>query len=211
MKGREQRDDLYLASWAKEHLVYEVDMLVFCLERLAEVQPESLEGNLALESFAVHARCLFEFLWGKPNINHGNDAFASDFSDKWNGRRDAVPRHLAEVKKHKRFGQEVFHLTYNRISGSDEEKIWLCGEMAMEIAKALKLFAELARPNALDEGTRARLASVTVKVRGDDGALVDEILLLSHKNLSAVVGATSMDPSQFAGATINVRNIEVGS
>jgi len=82
--------------------------------------------------------------------------------------------------------------------------------MAMGITKALKLFAEVARPTALDENTRARLGSVAVKVRGDDGGLVDEIVMLSHRNLATVVGATSMDPSQFKGATINVRNIEVG-
>lgn len=186
-------------------------MMVFALEQLAEVQPETMEANLALESFAVHARCLFEFLWCKPNPRWSNDAFASEFSDEWNGRRDAIPQHLAEVKHRNRFGQEVFHLTYNRISGSDEQKIWLCGEMAMEIASALKLFADLARPKSLDEYTRARLASVTVKAQGDNGDSVDEILMLSHINLAAVTGATSMDPSRFKGGTINVRKIEVGS
>jgi hypothetical protein len=185
--------------------------MVFALERLAEVQPESRDANLALESFAIHARCLFEFLWCKPNPNYDNDAFASDFFNQWNGRRDAIPQHLAEVKDRNRFGQEVFHLTYNRISGSDEEKIWLCGQMAMEIARALKLFAELARPNSLDEDTRARLSSVAVKARRDEGDLADEILRLSHRNLAAVTGATSMDPRQFKGGTINPRDLEVGS
>ena len=84
--------------------------------------------------------------WCKPKPKYDNDAFASDFSDEWNGRRGAIPPNLAEVKGRNRFGEEVFHLTYNRISGSDEEKVWLCGEMAMEIATALKLFAELRDP-----------------------------------------------------------------
>lgn len=196
--------------WAKEHLVYEVDTMVYALERLAE-EPEGMGANVALESFAVHARCLFEFLWCKPNPNYDNDAFASDFGDEWNGRRDAIPPYLAEVKDRNRFGEEVFHLTYNRISGSDQEKVWLCGEMAMEIANALKLFAELARPAALDSDTRTRVASVAVRVRGDDGDLTDHILRLSHRHLAAVAGATTMDPSQYKGGTINVRNLEVGS
>jgi hypothetical protein len=80
--SRGDRDDQALTAWAKEHLVYEVDMLVFALERLAEEQPESRGANLALESFAVHARCLFEFLWCKAKPKWDDDAFASDFSDE---------------------------------------------------------------------------------------------------------------------------------
>jgi hypothetical protein len=184
--------------------------MVFALEQLA-VEPEGTSANIALESFAVHARCLFDFLWGKPNAKYDNDAFASEFSDEWNGRRGAVPLHLGEVRDRNRFGQEIFHLTYNRISGSDEGKVWLCGEMAMEIASALKLFADLARPDALDEATRARLKSVAVRAQDEDGEVTDQILRLDYRNLAAVTGATSMDPSQFKGGTINVRNLEVGS
>jgi hypothetical protein len=211
MTNREKRDDATLATWAKEHLAYEVDQMVFALERLAEEQPESMGANLALESFAVHARCLYEFLWRKPNRNYDNDAFASDFSDEWNGRRGAIPEHLAEVEDRNRFGKEIFHLTYDRISGSGEEKIWLCGEMAIEIARALKLFAELARDDSLDAATRARVRSMAIEVPSDSGSVADEILRLSHINLATVTGATSMDPSQFKGGTIHVRDLEVGS
>ncbi len=116
---RAEHTDGQLAEWAKEHLAYEVDMMVFALERLEEEAPETRGANLALESFAVHARCLFEFLWTKPKPAHHNDAFASDFSEEWNERRGAIPHHLAEVKDRRRFGQEVFHLTYNRISNSE--------------------------------------------------------------------------------------------
>jgi len=208
--ARGERTDDQLATWAKEHLVYEVDTMVFALERLTE-EPEGMRANVALESFAVHARCLFEFLWCKPNPKYDNDAFASDFSDEWNGRRDAIPPNLAEIKDRNRFGEEVFHLTYNRISGSDGEKVWLCGEMAMEIASTLKLFAELARGDALDEVTRSRLRSVAVEGRDDDGQPTDQILRLDYRNLAAVTGATSMDPNQFRNGTINVRHLEVGS
>jgi hypothetical protein len=208
---RAERTDGQLAAWAKEHLVYEVDMMVFALERLEGEVPETRGANLALESFAVHARCLFEFLWCKPNANYDNDAFASDFSEQWNGRRGAIPQYLAEVKDRRRFGQEIFHLTFNRISSSEDDKVWLCGQMAMEIADALELFAKLARPVAVDDNTRARLGSVAVKVEGADGSPTDEILRLSHRNLAAAAGATTMDPRQFKGGTINPLNIEGGS
>jgi hypothetical protein len=208
---RGERSDDQLAEWAAEHLIYEVDMLVFALERLTQVQPETLDANLALESFAVHARCLFDFLWGRPNPTYDDDAFASDFSDQWNGRRDAVPGHLAEVKDRRRFGQEIFHLTFNRLSGSDEGKIWLCGQMGLEIATALKLFSVLARDGSLQDRTRARLGSVAISVEGDDGQSDEEFVRLNHLNLSALTGATTMDARQFKGGTINVRDLEVGS
>jgi hypothetical protein len=209
--SRGGRTDDQLAEWATEHLIYEVDMLVFGLERLTEVQPETLDANLALESFAVHARCLFDFLWGKPNPTYDNDAFASDFSEDWNGRRDAIPEHLAEVRDRRRFGQEIFHLTFNRISGSDSDKIWLCGQMGLEIATALTLFSELARAGALDDRTRSRLFSVVVGVEGEDGEVADEFVALGHRSLSGLTGATTLDARHLMGGTINVRDLEVGS
>jgi hypothetical protein len=209
--ARGGRTDDQLAEWAVEHLIYEVDMLVFALERLTQVQPETLDANLALESFAVHARCLFDFLWTKPNPAYDDDAFASDFSEGWNGRRDAIPAHLAEVRDRRRFGQEIFHLTYNRISGSGEEKIWLCGQMGLEIAAALGLFSRLARPAALDRRTRSRLSSIVVEVKGKDGKVTDEFLTLGHQSLEGLTGATTMDARHLMGGTINVRDLEVGS
>lgn len=83
--------------------------------------------------------------------------------------------------------------------------------MAMEIARALKLFAELARDDSLDAATRARVGSMAIEVRSDDGDVADEILRLSHMNIAAVTGVTSMDPSRFKGGTIHVSDLEVGS
>jgi hypothetical protein len=205
------RNDDKLAEWADEHLVYEVDMLVFSLERLTEVQPETLDANLALESFAVHARCLFDFLWGKPNKKYDNDAFASDFSQRWNERRGAIPKALAEVRDRKRFGQEIFHLTFNRISGSDEGKIWLCGQMGLEIASALKKFADLARSEALDDRTRSRLRGMVADVEGEEGEVAKEFVALGDASLLGLTGATSLNASHLRMGTINVRNLEIGS
>jgi hypothetical protein len=209
--SRGQRTDDQLAMWADEHLVYEVDMLVFALERLTEVHQETLDANLALESFAVHARCLFDFLWGKPNPAYDDDAFASDFSEDWNGRRNAIPEHLAEVRDRRRFGQEIFHLTFNRISGSDDNKLWLCGQMGLEIATALALFSKLARPSALDRRTRSRLSLVAVEVEGEDGTVSNEFVALGNESLVGLGGATSLDASRIMGGTINVRDLEHGS
>jgi hypothetical protein len=206
--SRGERTDEQLAAWAREHLSYEVDTLIFALEQLDGKAP-GMHANLALESFAVHARCLFDFLWGKPNPRFDNDAFASDFTDDWKGRRGAVPEHLAMVQDRGRFGREVFHLTYERIDGADDRKSWPCGLIALELAQALRLFADLARPAALDAETRSRLRSLLFEEE-EEGKPAERIATLDGLRVSAIGGATSMDPSQYRGGTINVRNIEAG-
>jgi hypothetical protein len=166
-----------------------------------------MEANVMLESFAVHARCLFDFLWSKGNENYDNDAFAFQFSNEWNGRRGAIPPNLAKIKDNARFGREVMHLTYDRIDGVDEAKVWPCGEVLLEIATALKLFAELARDEALDDETRQRLKSLIVKSPNDNTDLLSTL----HHGALAATGATMMILSQVGGGTINVRHIEAGS
>lgn len=203
------KDDAALAEWAKEHLVYEVDTMIYALERL-EGEPTGRPANVAIAAFAASARCLRDFLWGKPNPRYDNDAFAFHFSDEWKGRRGGVPPNLAEVDDRGRFGKEIFHLTYDRISGADPSKEWPCGRIAVEIGQALNLFAQLARPGTLDDSTRHRLRLVAVEVRGDNGSPVDAIGRLTLSSLVGTTGATTMIPDQCRGGTINPRNLDIG-
>lgn len=203
------KDDAGLAEWAKEHLAYEVDTMIYALERL-ESEPTGRPANVAIAGFATSARCLRDFLWGKPNSRYDNDAFASHFSEEWSGRRGAIPPNLAAIDDRGRFGKEIFHLTYDRISGVDPGKEWPCGRIAVEIGKALNLFAQLARPTALDDSTRRRLRLVAVGVRSDDGTPVDAIGRLTLIDLQGVTGATTMLPDQHRGMTINPMNLDIG-
>jgi hypothetical protein len=203
------RDDAVLATWAKEHLVYEVDTMIYALEGL-EKQQTGRPANVAIAAFAVSARCLRDFLWNKPNPNYDNDALACYFSDEWNGRRGAIPANLAEVDERGRFGKEIFHLTYDRISGADPLKRWPCGQIAVEIGNALKLFANLARPASLHDETRERLKLVAVPGVDDDGNSVDLVGRLSLTSLAGITGATTMATAQYDGGTINPRNLDIG-
>jgi|GEM_PF-3332830 len=203
------KDDAGLAEWAKEHLVYEVDTMIYALERL-EGESTGRPANVAIAAFGTSARCLRDFLWGKPKPRYNNDAFAFHFSDEWKGRRGGVPPNLSEVDDRGRFGKEIFHLTYDRISGVDPSKEWPCGRIAVEIGQALNLFAKLARPAALDDSTRHRLRLVAVEVRGDDGSPVDAIGRLTLSSFEGITGATTMIPDQYRGGTINPRNLDIG-
>jgi hypothetical protein len=203
------KDDAGLAEWAKEHLVYEVDTMIYALERL-EGESTGRPANVAIAAFGTSARCLRDFLWGKPNPRFDNDAFAFHFSDEWKGRRGGVPPNLAEVDDRGRFGKEIFHLTYDRISGVNPRKEWPCGHIAVEIGQALKLFAELARSDSLDDETRERLKLVAVPGADEDSNSVDLVGRLSLTSLAEVTGATTMTPAQHHGGTINPRNLNIG-
>lgn len=62
-----------LRSWASEHLMYEVDHSSYATVEFGKA-PEGRIEDALLESFAVHARCLNDFLWhdgrkSKPEIS----------------------------------------------------------------------------------------------------------------------------------------------
>jgi hypothetical protein len=202
-------DEEGLAEWAHEHLIYEVDTMLYALESLRR-QKTGRPANVAIAAFATSARCLRDFLWNRPQRKYRNDALACHFSDDWNGRRGPIPPNLAEVDDRGRFGQEVFHLTWNRISGADPCKSWPCGKIALEIGQALDLFAGLAREDALDDWTRRRLKLVAVQRVDDNGTTIDVIGTLGLSNLVEVTAATTMVPPQLHGSTINPASVDIG-
>jgi hypothetical protein len=83
-------------------------MLAFTAVRLAERQgiPRDPESNALLESFAVHVRCLRDFLWGDRTHHQPMDAVAADFCEpgKWERERGELPPALAEIDARKRVG-----------------------------------------------------------------------------------------------------------
>jgi hypothetical protein len=83
-----ERTDDSLREWADEHLLYEARMLV----RAAELIQTGNWTNIEVESFAVHARCLTEFLWWKPIAKYPDDARAIHFCERgaWAARRGPI-------------------------------------------------------------------------------------------------------------------------
>jgi hypothetical protein len=152
--------DDQLKRWAREHLVYEGRMLSFTAVRLLEREGISRdpESNALLEAFAVHVRCLRDFLWGQRR-NQPMDAFADDFCDGgvWERKRGPEPAALDEIGDRNRAGREVVHLTYHRLSIDAEKKDWDCGEIYVEIVDALAVLAEFAVPTRMDDETRIAL------------------------------------------------------
>lgn len=196
-----------LRAWSSEHLMYEVDTLVYSTVELGKTMDGRIE-NALLESFAVHVRCLNDFLWRDRRRDLPRDAFASDFCapGTWEAVRDRLPqRALEEIRRRKRFGREVMHLTYDRIDGvgnqDSEDKEWPCGEVLIEIANALGAFADTALKDRLDDRTHAALLGLLVTREPESLAL------------NAVTGATGVRLGQIrqvTGGTINVEDVWAG-
>jgi hypothetical protein len=101
----------------EDHLPYELMMLRYTRSRLGEPQ-SALIWNATLESFAMHARLLFEFL---TNDGESRNFKAEDFShgyvakgkEKMRGKRDKLNEglfHLAKTRSsdhHKKVSTEV--------------------------------------------------------------------------------------------------------
>jgi hypothetical protein len=147
--------------WAHEHLVYEAAMLSHAVDKFASKQLSDQDHNAFLESFAIHVRCLRDFLWGSRKRNNPEDAFAFDFCDSevWEQARPPLPDALRAIEaERRRIGREIVHLTYYRLDIEAETKDWDLTALMAAIAKGLHKFAEVAKEERLHPKTREALA-----------------------------------------------------
>lgn len=157
--------DEELTEWADEHLAYEAWMLAFASLMLARPDlPRDEMSNVFLESFAIHARCLRDFLFGhRDRLHKGRDAFAIDFcpEGEWENARGPIPAGLSELDERRRYGREIVHLSYDRSAVSPEMKDWPIGRVLEEIDDLLRALADTALPERLSPELRETLRSGT--------------------------------------------------
>ena len=146
-----------------EDVLYELQMLFSTSNRLRDHVKgiARLEWDVqmaCIESFAVHARLLQEFIWGNPNSRHPDDAFAADFlpPGEWAKHRKRVQRSaLSDLRR--RAGREIVHLSYTRVHLSTEAREWPFDVIADVIGKAFRLFLEFVPSDVLCEPFEERL------------------------------------------------------
>jgi hypothetical protein len=135
-------------------------MLAYAAVELSKIadKPRSMRSNALLESFAVHIRCLHEFLFGRRGSGEyaKRDAYATDFLPD-GAELPAVPAALKAIDKRRRLGREVVHLSYDRDDVAPEVKDWPVSAILDELLTALWDFARDALPERLDEDTRVAL------------------------------------------------------
>ena len=126
-------------------------MLSHAVEKFANKRLSDQDHNAFMESFAIHVRCLRDFLWGKRRRQNPEDAFASDFCDPgvWETERAPLPAALNVIEGNRqRIGREIVHLTYHRLDIAAETKDWDLTALMCAIAEGLYEFAKVAEAGA---------------------------------------------------------------
>lgn len=162
-------------------------MLLHTVGMAAKENQEPADRNAFIESFAVHVRCLRDFLW-RDDRSRPHDALARDFCAPriWEIARGPLPAALREIEGNRnRIGREIVHLTYHRLDIDNEAKTWKMRELLQEIMAGLAQFAHTADPRRLAERTREALALLVLLVPKDESTP-----LRITPNLPGVSGAT---------------------
>jgi len=141
-----------------EHISYEVQMFELAADKIKKSSLDTLETNVYLESFLVHARCLVDFLY-QDEETQPDDVLAIHFFDNPKQFQNDRPviRELIKFLK-SRTGKEIAHLTYKRVGLTPEMKSWNLVEIKDELNKALVVFFD-----RLTEEQRKRFPVVVVK------------------------------------------------
>jgi hypothetical protein len=148
--------DLKVAS---THLHYELRMLRWLALKFADGGLPDEQRCAYLESFVVHARNLFDFLW--PMKARETDMIAADFAHGTSWTAPAIPSVLSSIEGGK--GLSWFaakysaHLTYDRRPPGRELE-WPAGAVAQELDRQVTAFVaavSASHPLRLDDVWRA--------------------------------------------------------
>ena len=140
---------------ATVHLIYEVQMARMAAHVLTLLPIHNpFDKNVYIEALANHTRALVHFMF--PEHPMPDDVLAEDYFDNpaaWNkARGPTMPTALEKVRS--RVGKEIVHLTYARLSVTDEAKGWNTPAIIGALDKLLEVFANYAtrlEASALDQ------------------------------------------------------------
>jgi hypothetical protein len=137
--------DSELNAFSGEHLLYELQLLLFTGQELGRV-PIPVMRSVLIESFLIHLRNLIDFFY-TPRTKE-DDVIAADFCPGWN---ESISNTLKSAKE--RANKELSHITLGRKSGLDPSKPWDVGALYQEVHEVATRFA-----------VKASLAKLSAKV-----------------------------------------------
>jgi hypothetical protein len=157
-------------KFATEHLRYAVEQMHGLVERFLVILDHDREHgkrdldfldmptrNAQVESFAVHARALTDFLYDVKRMKP-TDALAIDYvPNGWTP--PARPAILDTVKP--RVGSEIAHLSYKRVGMTDDERQWEYVSVWNALAAVLRAFVAQASPTLLPEDVASAIIGAT--------------------------------------------------
>jgi len=96
-----------------------------------------------IESFAIHARALMDFLFGERGEGgKKTDGFAADYLQVGQWRSLCPPTETTLDPVREQVGQQIAHISYKRARLSEEAKQWPFAQIAASIGRPLRVFLE---------------------------------------------------------------------
>ena|SRR5882724_8073713 len=154
------RSDRSLSRFSKNHLYYEIEMLILVGDALLHQPPHGIPlQNALIESFGIHLRQIIEFLYyDKP---WGDDVTAKDYVDAANEKawlrvRRPLPQRLKRARH--RAHKELVHLTIKRNAGRGRKKAWPVPALLKAMRRPLAIFCQHALRRRLHSAVRDLVA-----------------------------------------------------
>ena len=165
MKHPNSLSDRGLLQYAEKHLQYEVDMLTWSAGILAFLAPHMAKGYLPrainnglLNSFALHARNLINFLYSRSKgTDYRTDVILEDYvdADIVAGSLPAITPLLEEALT--KANKQVAHLSLDRIQYEQAGKEWMFIEITKQILAALASIAPHIPSGRISDSLRQKL------------------------------------------------------
>lgn len=149
--GREPSQEQLDAAWP--HLAYEAWMLLAtgrCYQAMPRPEEDNGEAvvlhNAVLESFLLHFRQLYDFLYGRVPPKHADDVMAAHYvGPAWSAKPE---QRLTELDG--RADQQLAHLTYKR--QLLKEQLWDVPYILEQVLGALQRFRDSVASNGGERG-----------------------------------------------------------
>jgi hypothetical protein len=141
------------------------------------VQRDWFEENAMIESQAMHARSLVDFLYGSPpsperiagrakrgRATKADDRFAEQwFEDPmtWRMARGKRPASLTDEALSQRVAREIAHLTEDRAAFKDRGPHWSPFDVYRSLAEVMERFAQKVDPAKVCDDFQARVVAAT--------------------------------------------------
>jgi len=167
MKSPNSLTDAELSDYADRHMKYEIDMLIWTasilipLRGLSDLAPiPRIVHDSLLNSFAIHARNLVDFLYirdDRERHDRATDVIVQDYVDA-ETLSDALPDITPALSMvNQKANKQVAHLTLERIDYEREGKGWNIGQIVEDLTAALRSLSTHFPESRMSEVRRSQL------------------------------------------------------
>ena len=167
MKPPHALSDRELTDYAEEHIQYEIDMLTWTASILAFLSAKPNNAGLPvtvanglLNSFALHARNLTNFLYSRTRANdHPTDIILEDYVDPQliSGHLPPITPLLEEALT--KASKQAAHLSMDRMTEYEQKgKVWSFIPISKDILNALAAIAPHIPASRISHSLRLKMA-----------------------------------------------------